>query len=263
VILLLGGTSETAPIADGLAGSGYRVLVSCATNMALTTGCHRNIIRRNGALDAKSLALLIKAERISLLVDATHPYATGIRSSAYEAAKISGVPYLAYVRPEGHYHDKNIVRAGGHQIAARRAFAFSKPVLLTIGVKNIAPYSRESRRTGVPVVVRVLPEPSSIETCRLQGISEEHIIGKRGPFSVEDNRETIRKYFIGVLVTKESGRAGGISQKIEAARLENCMVILVERPVITCGERTFYDIEILIDYIVRAYPVDGEHEYFY
>lgn len=262
MILLLGGTSETASIADGLAGAGYRVLVSCATDMALDTGCHQNVIRRSGALDTKGLALLIKAERIFLLIDATHPYATDIHSSAYEAAKISGIPCLAYIRPEERHHDKNIVRVGGHQIGARRAFAFGKPVLLTIGVKHIAPYSKESKRTGVPVVVRVLPEPSSIGACRLQGIPEECIIGKRGPFSVGENRDVIRKHSVGVLVTKESGRAGGISQKTEAARLEGCTVVLVERPAIACGERIFHDIETLIAYTARTYPVNDKHGHF-
>jgi len=52
----------------------------------------------------------------------------------------------------------------------------------------------------------------------------------RGPFSVEENRASLQKHQIGVLVTKDSGDVGGVPGKLEAARLEHCAVIVVGRP---------------------------------
>ena len=43
MILLLGGTSETAPIAEGLANAGHFVLVSNCTDTPLNTGAHAAI----------------------------------------------------------------------------------------------------------------------------------------------------------------------------------------------------------------------------
>jgi hypothetical protein len=37
-------------------------------------------------------------------------------------------------------------------------------------------------------------------------------------------------WHIGVLVTKDSGKAGGVAQKLEAARIANCEVVVVARP---------------------------------
>ena len=51
MILLIGGTSETAPLASGLAGVGYEVLVSTATDSRLNVGDHPRISRRAGRLD--------------------------------------------------------------------------------------------------------------------------------------------------------------------------------------------------------------------
>jgi precorrin-6A/cobalt-precorrin-6A reductase len=80
------------------------------------------------------------------------------------------------------------------------------------------------------LVVRVLNERGSLEACRFAGVAEEFIVMGRGPFSVEENRTVIRKFKIGVLVTKDSGIAGGLPDKIEAARMEKCQVVVVQRP---------------------------------
>lgn len=232
MILLLGGTSDTAPIASRLARAGMRVLVSLATNVPLETGAgeYPGIEERSGALDAKGIASLVREKGIEIIVDATHPYAVSIRETARAAARNLNVPYLTYVRPAGATHGEDVIFADGHDDAARIAFSFGRPVLLTTGSRNLAPYVREAAAARKRLVVRVLPHASSREACRAAGISEENIITARGPFSLETNRETIRKFGIGVLVTKDSGSAGGVGPKIAAARREGCRVVIVERP---------------------------------
>jgi precorrin-6A/cobalt-precorrin-6A reductase len=97
-------------------------------------------------------------------------------------------------------------------------------------VKNLKPYVKEAKRTGSKLIVRVLPAKSSLDACRAAGIDEEFIIAKRGPFSVDENRSVIKRFEAGVLVTKDSGPAGGTPEKLEAARLEGCHVVVVMRP---------------------------------
>jgi precorrin-6A/cobalt-precorrin-6A reductase len=120
--------------------------------------------------------------------------------------------------------------AADHAEAARMVCEAGRPVLLTIGSKNVRPYAEAAQRAGVTLVARVLSHADSIQTCRDAGIADEHIITGRGPFSVEENRRLIRQFGIGVLVTKDSGEAGGVLEKLEAARLEGCRVIVVGRP---------------------------------
>ena len=52
----------------------------------------------------------------------------------------------------------------------------------------------------------------------------------RGPYTVEDNRQLLRRFGIKVLVTKDSGDRGGVLEKLEAARLEGCRIVVVGRP---------------------------------
>jgi precorrin-6A/cobalt-precorrin-6A reductase len=230
MILLLGGTSETAPLAEALAGQGMSVLVSTATDIPLDTGNHPAIRRRTGLLDEPRLARLLLDEKIRGVVDATHPYAEAIGPLARKVAGQLQLPYFRWLRPAALSGSNEILTAADHGEAAALAFSFGAPVLLTIGSKNLEPYIRESRRTGLPVIARVLDHPDSRTACQKLGLPPEVIIPGKGPFSTDENRSILRNFRIGVLVTKDSGKAGGVPEKLEAARMEGCRVVLVRRP---------------------------------
>ncbi len=230
MILLLGGASETSVLAEGIAEAGFSVLVSTATDIELHVGNHPRISRRSGPLDVQQMVDLVQRIGIRAFVDATHPYAVCASATAREASRLSNVPCFVFLRPPALRRDGRLHFARDHEEAARAACAPGKPVLLTIGTKNLLPYVREGKRTGCRIVARVLSTAESEETCRRAGLNEDSIIRGRGPFSVDENRTTIRRYGIGVLVTKDSGEVGGTPEKTEAARLEGCEAIVVERP---------------------------------
>ncbi len=231
VILLFGGTSETAPLARMLARAGHQVLVSTATPMALDTGGHRHVRRRIGRMDASAMNALIQAEHIEAVVDAAHPYAEQLHPTVAEACKTAGVRLLRYQRPSLPVPAREeIQRAADHAAAATLACRPGARVLLTIGSKNIGPYARAAKENQSRLFVRVLREPDSLEACRKAGLSLKQVIGARGPFSTEDNLDLLRRLAIDVLVTKESGASGGFKEKIEAALQGNRRVVIIERP---------------------------------
>lgn len=247
MILLLGGTSETAVLATALADAGWPVLVSLATDVSLTIGQHPLVRRRSGRLDAEGLLRLIRSEQVRVLLDAAHPYACALHAAAQEAAARATVPYLRWERA-GSVLDRDVLVVRNHEEAAQVACAWGRGVLLTTGSRNLAPYVREARRTGVKLVARVLPHDESARACAEAGLPSECVIMARGPFSVEANRATIKQHDLGVVVTKDSGAAGGVPEKLEAARLEGCKVIVVGRP---CAperqdDSTFQDLDQLL-----------------
>lgn len=230
MILLLGGTTETAIVAQALAGAGCRVLVSTATDIPLAVGTHPAIRLRQGRMDEDAMAALIAQEKIAVLVDVTHPYATEVRATAARVARRTGIPYFTFVRPTACVPGGgDVITAPDHATAARLACEFKKPILLTIGSRHIAEYARPAMAAGLPLVARVLPHGESLAACRAAGLPDAHVITGRGPFTLEENRELIRRFSIGVCVTKDSGEAGGFEAKYEAARLESCHLIVVGR----------------------------------
>ncbi len=230
MILLLGGTSETKPIAVALADMGYKVLVSTATDISLDVGSHPNIDRRSGPLGLAGLTGLLERCCVRAIVDATHPYASKMRAEAEKAAALKSIPYLTFVRSSFIEGGGRIVLAESHEEASCKAFAEGRPVLLTTGSRNLKPYVQASLARSVPLIVRVLNDAGSVRLCREAGLGEGSIIAARGPFSVEENRKLLKKYSIGVMVMKDSGKAGGTPEKLEAARAEDCLAVVIRRP---------------------------------
>ena len=53
----------------------------------------------------------------------------------------------------------------------------------------------------------------------------------QGPFSKEMNEATLRQYECQYLVTKDSGKAGGFQEKIDAAFACGVIPVIIGRPV--------------------------------
>ncbi len=230
MILLLGGTSESAPIATGLAERGHAVIVSTATDIKLNTGNHKLIKRRSGMLKPEAMEELIKKEDVALLVDATHPYAAMVRKTSREIATGLNLPYLTYIRPRTEFNYHKITWTNSHDVAAKVAVSFENPVLLMTGSRNLVPYVNESKNSGVDLYARVLNNDDSLKACREAGLAFDKVITGRGPFSVKTNIEQMELYGVGTIVTKDTGRSGGAYEKIDAAKALGAEVVVVDRP---------------------------------
>jgi precorrin-6A/cobalt-precorrin-6A reductase len=226
MILLLGGTSETVQIAQALVSQGFEVLLSTATTMPLRGQLPAGVRTRSGMLDEQGMVKLLQDEKIAAVVDATHPYAEAVSRNAYNACQTAGIRYVAYERPRA--IDNPVHGVPTHQAAAELAFSFGKPVLLTIGVRNLTLYVAEARKHGIAMRARVLSHPDSVTACHDAGLNDSEILCADGPFTVEENIKHLKSF--GVLVTKDSGDAGGVGTKLEAARQCGCEVVVIERP---------------------------------
>ncbi|MCA1962245.1 MAG: precorrin-6A/cobalt-precorrin-6A reductase, partial [Desulfomonile sp.] len=82
------------------------------------------------------------------------------------------------------------------------------------------------------------------------GIEQKSVIIGRGPFSFEENVKVIHAFNIGVVVTKDSGKAGGMPAKIEAARFAGCELIVVQRPMV-CDKEYFTEVPRLVAEVRR------------
>lgn len=230
MILLFGGTSETAQLATALAKSDYPVLVSTATDAELDVGSHELIQRRCGRLDKESMVRLSRSEGVRLIVDAAHPFATELHTTIRQVANVCEVPLVRYQRRFAEDYGSAVVYVDSHDEAAGTALNYGKPILLTTGSRNLGPYVHAVEGSGVTLFARVLDHDESVVACDQAGLAEKSRIYGRGPFSYEDNSELIRQHDIGVLVSKDSGARGGVDHKVKAALDLECMVILIRRP---------------------------------
>ena len=216
--LILGGTAEARELATLLVNKGWHITTSLAGRVK-----HPRLpageVRIGGFGGPSGLARWILDEKVDVIVDATHPFAERISTSAYEAARATHVPLLALHRPawEEQSGDRWI-HVSTMREAALKAQRFAH-VFLTIGRQQLAPFSDDPDNL---YVIRSVERPSAPLPAR------HRIILDRGPFSLSSEKKTLIDNQIDVVITKNSG--GSTYPKLEAARSLNIPVIIVDRP---------------------------------
>lgn len=231
-IVIFSGTTEGRLLSEGFSRAGIPHIVCVATEYGETvmTPAPQAEIRQ-GRLSAEAMTAFFRQEA-ELVFDATHPYAGLVTENIRAACGEADVPYVRILR--GQSCD---LRAFGGLItvyddaAACAAALKDLPgrILLTTGSKDLPVYAADP---GVRerLFVRVLPAEESLRACREAGLTGKQILAMHGPFSAELNAAIIRQWEIGTMVTKESGDAGGLPGKLEAARETGIRVCLIRRP---------------------------------
>jgi precorrin-6A/cobalt-precorrin-6A reductase len=242
-VLVLGGISECARLAEGLLEMGFEVLVSRATRVPQAENQAPGLSFRCGPLDRGGLEKLARDQGVSMVIDCTHPYAALVSKNACSAARALGLPFMVYDRPGLDPDTPGIEWARDHSCAADLALARDEVVFLSIGSGNVGIYAEKAGKKTRLLRVRVLPGRGFLEKCLDAGLEKNQVIQARGPFEVREN--ILHMSGAGVLVTKDSGPAGGVPAKLEAAQSLGMRVIVVRRPPRT-GDFIFSRVENLL-----------------
>ncbi len=235
-IMVLAGTADGRQIAGELLKAGAEVIAT------VTTGYGRELLSGypgiqiyQGKLNAAAMLRLIRAQRIDCLIDASHPFAREASVNAIAACGEAGIGYLRFERNGVVTVEGAVVRRVlDFEAAADAATEVIRHgpgnVLLTIGSHHLRWFLEKIPDYPKRLVVRVLPDSGVIAECEAAGLDSGNIIAIKGPFSVELNLELLRHCNASVMVTKDSGAAGGVREKIEAAASLGIPVIMVARP---------------------------------
>jgi precorrin-6A/cobalt-precorrin-6A reductase len=100
--------------------------------------------------------------------------------------------------------------------------------LLTIGAKQLKHFA--ALHGSMHLIARILPSVLSLQQALAAGFTPHRLLCLRPPFSCEFNRAILREYRIDVLLTKDSGREGGVEEKVLAAVDLGVPVVLIRRP---------------------------------
>lgn len=219
-VLILGGTGEARSLAAALVQRPDTEVVSSLAGRVRDPKLPVGDVRVGGFGGPDGLADWLAAERIDVVVDATHPFAQRISASAAEAAKRSGVPLLMLrrpgwsARPGDDWHWVDDLPA-----AARLLPALGERVFLTTGRQGLAEFA------DCPgwFLVRCVDAPEPPTPARMR------LLLDRGPYTVEGERALMAEHRIDVLVTKDSGGALTVA-KLDAARDLGLPVVIVRRP---------------------------------
>lgn len=227
----MAGTTEGREIAEILEGRGYPLLLSVATPAGRAALDHFGERVRVGPLSQSELEELISEKRVQVLVDATHPFAAGVRTEALRAARTAGVSYLRFERPAQKLPDyQRVIAVPGFSEAAEVALDLGPTIFLTIGHRNLEVFVGGVHPRRQRFVARILPVREALEECIRLEMGPQDIVAIWGPFTKELNLALFRQFEVSAIVTKDSGREGAVTAKIEAARELELPVVVIERP---------------------------------
>jgi precorrin-6A/cobalt-precorrin-6A reductase len=220
-VLLLGGTSEARALAARLAGNPEVRVISSLAGRVRDPLLPEGELRIGGFGGEDGLARWLAAERVSAVVNATHPFAETMSAHAVAACARLGLPLLRLARPgwaerDGdHWH-----RVGSLAEAAAVLPSLGRRAFLTTGRQSLP------RFAGVDqlwFLIRCVDAPAG-------PLPRHHeLLLARGPYRRESERSLMRRHAIDLLVTKDSG--GPLTAgKLDAARDLGVPVVMVDRP---------------------------------
>jgi len=229
---VISGTREGREITSLLISKGCEVLSATVVNHGARLILHNNLMENTGEYTTRdAFSRVFKTYPFRLIVDASHPYPEGVSKLAGEFSGKRDIPYFRFVREEVKLPENPLLFAVySWEEAARKAAEMGDTIFLTTGSFNLEEFLCHPDMAGKRVVVRVLPDPQVIAKVRSLGLPSRNIVAMQGPFSREMNRATFKMYGASVVVTKESGRAGGTDNKISVALKLKIPVVVIKRP---------------------------------
>lgn len=214
-----------------LAGKGYEVLAVTATengSRIVVTNVSLEVIEKYPL--RSGLESLFKNRSVRMIIDASHPFPDDLSRLAKELRPTSGIPYIRFAREEVDLPESPLLfPVYSWEEAAQKAAELGNTIFLTTGSYNLELFLKHPSVNGKRIVVRVLPDHRVVEAVQSLGVNPRDIVAMQGPFSKDMNRITFKMYNASVIVTKDSGRAGGTDSKISAALGLKIPVVIIKR----------------------------------
>lgn len=220
-VLILGGTTEANALARALAERSIPALFSYAGRVAAPRP-QPLPTRIGGFGGVEGLAAFLAENRITHLVDATHPFAERMSRNAVSAARRSGIRCLALTRPpwEPMAGDR-WQRVAGVEAAVNALAGPPQRVLLAIGRLHLAAFAAQPQHH---YLLRLVDRPEAPPP-----LPHHRVTLDRGPFTLDGDLALLREHGVERLVCKNSGGAGAVA-KLTAARRLGLPVVMIERP---------------------------------
>ncbi|MCL3781233.1 precorrin-6A reductase [Prolixibacteraceae bacterium JC049] len=242
MIWIIGGTSDAMQLVKLVKDRGETaLLVSTTTKYGAQLAKQQDVKVTQQQLSQQEMEELITNHQISMVIDASHPFAQVVSENAIAAAKNQSIRYIRFERTAVPL--KNGKYYSSYQEIVDELKNTEGNIFLTIGSKNLDAFNELDRKRIFP---RVLPVIESIEQCDKAEIPPHQIIASKGLVSAATNKAIMIEYDIKHMVSKDSGKAGGLFEKLDAANELGIPVYILQRPQINYPEM-YNDIQLLLD----------------
>ncbi|OWY68558.1 cobalt-precorrin-6A reductase [cyanobacterium TDX16] len=239
---LIGGTQESAQLAEAIALADLPCIISVTTESARAlypdAACLQVWVGRFTLLEIEAF---VQQQGIIGVLDASHPYAVEISQTAIAVCRNLNIPYLRYERPVlrqgvGSREQGRIIRLNSFESLLSGDYLQGQRVLLTVGYRPLHLF--QSWQDRAILFARILPSAIALESALKAGFTNDRLICLRPPISSELEVALWRQWNISVVVTKASGAPGGEDVKQTVAAELGIDLIALDRPTVEYPQQT-------------------------
>ena len=227
-VFIFGGTTEGRKLAIACELLGIPAYVSVASEYGSDVLGELKVVKvLEGRMNIDEMSAGFKALDISVVYDATHPFATVVKENIKSACEQNEIEYIRVLRNITDIDSEDYKLVKSVDEAVDYLTTCEGNVFVATGSKEIAKYKKLDLSR---VYARVLSAVESINACKDIGLEGSHIIAMQGPFSERLNIALMEEYNCKYLVSKQTGNNGGFDEKIEACKQAGVYPIIVALP---------------------------------
>ncbi|ARE39592.1 Cobalt-precorrin-6x reductase [Rhodovulum sp. P5] len=241
-LLILGGTTEATALAHAVADRSIDATLSFAGRVERVKR-QPVPIRIGGFGGAKGLTDWLRENRITHVVDATHPFAAQMSRNAVAACAEADVPLIALTRPPWRPEPGDSWQTVPDIPAAVAALAGQpRRVMLAVGRMHLEAFAAQPQHF---YLLRLVDPPASPPP-----LPRHHVLVSRGPFTVAEDTGLMQAHAIDLVVSKNAGGTGARA-KIDAARSLGLPVLMIDRPALP-ARREVGTPEAVLDWLAHS-----------
>lgn len=249
MIIILGGTKEGRELFYLLQKKGLPCIICVVSDYGkhVLAGSDSDVYL--GSLNSQEIKELVKKKGSEFLVDATHPFAVKASKNAIKASQETGATYVRLERKREQLLRHELIKTIEEFNELEAYLSEGRVVFHTAGSKILDNMVSLTRRKKSRLVVRIPPFISTLKKCLELGIAPENLVIIQGPCTRELNRELFKHFEADLVLTKESGEAGGQESKVLAAVDLGIEIVVWRRPELSYPI-SFDSIEKIFTYLV-------------
>ena len=237
-VLLLGGTSEGRALAARL--HPRTDVISSLAGRVPDPALPPGPVRIGGFGGVEGLRRWLTANAVTAVVDATHPFASGMTANAAAACAELGLPHLVLCRPGWEPGDATLVSSNEEAARTVAAQGYSR-VFLTTGRSGTTAF----RDSTAWFLIRVVTAPDA-DTLP----ANHELLFSRGPYRYAGESALLTDRRIDALITKNSG--GALTRaKLDAAQALGVAVVMIDRPPLPDGVAVVGSVDEAADWVVK------------
>ena len=241
-LLVLGGTTAATALCQRLAEDGITGTVSFAGRVKRPV--RQPLPQRVGGFGGvEGLVEFLRAEGISHVIDATHPFAAQMSAHAVDACAQTHIPLIALTRPPWHAESADQwVNVPDIAAAVQALKGPRQRVMLAVGRMHLAEFAPNPQHFYLLRLV----DPPAFDLP----FPRHAVVVERGPFSIDADLDLMKAHNIDLVVSKNSGEVGA-DAKIAAARTLRLPVVMIDRPSIP-RRLEAHSVEAVMDWLPHA-----------